>query len=376
MEEFKRKLASVQEIESISPIEGADKIEMCTMVGLGWQCVIGKKDNLKVGDKIIYFEVDSILPEKPEYEFLRERKYRIRTIKLKKQISQGLIIPLPASMQNIPVGTDVTELMGVKKYDPQAQEEATLVVPKHRSRVMQYLMKFKACRYIYLKLNSHEKGEWPQWLSKTDEERIQNCAKILMDNYDKTWYISEKMDGTSFSAFTYNKRSWGIKRRSFGVCSRNIWLKTKHSCNYWNIAEKYDLERKLKDLSSIYTIQGEICGPNIQKNKYNLSELELFVFNVYQDGAMLEPHLMTKFCDSLRLKTVPILHPEFIPSVHIPLTETERTVPAVVNYLVNASLGNSVLLPRKREGIVMRLVDNPRVSFKVINPEFLLEIGE
>lgn len=194
MEEHKRKLASIQIIDKLTPIEGADKIEQASLVDLGWSFVV-KKGEFKSGDKCVYFEIDSILPEKDEYEFLRSRKFRIKTIKLKGTISQGLVIPVPEGMQNIPTGTDITDAMGVKKYDPQAQEEAALSIPKHRSKVMQYLMQFKACRYIYLKLNSQEKGNWPGWLSRTDEERIQNCAKILLNNYDQDWYISEKLDG-------------------------------------------------------------------------------------------------------------------------------------------------------------------------------------
>lgn len=384
MEEFKRKLASVQVIESISPIEGADKIEMCTMEGLGWQCVIGKKENHKVGDKIVYFEVDSILPEKPEYEFLREGKYRIKTRKFKKQIAQGLIIQLPEGMQNIPAGTDITEIMGVKKYDPQGQEEAELSVPKHRSKVMQYLMQFKACRYIYLKLNSHEKGNWPGWLSRTDESRIQNCAKIVLDHFNEEWYITEKSDGQSGTFFTYDRRVCGIKRRTFGVCSRNIWLKTKHSCNYWDIAEKYDLEKKMKAYSLPVVIQGEICGPKIQKNKYVLKELDLFVFNVYIGGKMLSVDDMEAFCKINGLHSVHIITKSFIPAQVI-ATDINGVsdIRTVVNYFINMAIGNTAIccvdvkaLNQKREGLVIRLKSNPKISFKAINPEFLLEIGE
>ena len=377
-----RKLASIQIIDTVSPIDGADRIEVSTMKNLGWFCVT-KKGEAKSGDKVVYFEVDSILPEKPEFEFLREGKFRIKIRKFKKQVSEGLIIPIPEDMKNLDVGTDVTEQMGVKKHDPQAQEEEVDVVPTHRSPVVQFLMKFKLARIIYFAFNTVDKGEWPSFAaSKTDEERIQTCAKILMGNYDKTWYITEKLDGQSGTFFTHYKRVWGIKRKVFGVCSRNIWLKTKHNCNYWKIAEKYDLERKLLALPGTYTVQGEQCGPGIQKNKYNLTELELFVFNVFKDGVMLNPNEMKQFCDYMGLKSVPILTENFCPRNNIPNVADVvdengvLTVKGVVNYLVNMSEGNSILLPRKREGIVIRLVDNPRVSFKVINPQFLLESGE
>ncbi len=380
-----RKLASIQKITSVSPIEGADKIELCNV--LGWQCVIAKRDNFKIGDLVVYVEIDSLMPERPEYEFLRERKFRVRTIKLRGNISQGLILPLsvlPHTLQ-IAEDMDVTEILDIKNYvkGQENQEESVLQVPTHRSPVMQYLMKFKLARSIYFTFNSVDKSEWPSFAaSKTDEERIQTCAKILMANYDRTWYIAEKLDGQSGTFFTYYKRVWGIKRKTFGVCSRNIWLKTKHSCNYWKIAEKYDLEKKLKALPYNYTIQGEIVGPGIQKNKYNLTELDCFVFNVYVDGVMLSPVDMAIFCSTIGMKTVPILTAEFRPNINIPNkpdvidASGALNVSGVVNYLVNMSEGNSVLLPRKREGIVMRLVDDPRISFKVINPQFLLESGE
>lgn len=379
-----RKLASIQVIDKLTPIEGADKIEQATLVDLGWSFVV-KKGEFKPGDKCVYFEIDSILPEKAEFEFLRPRKFRIKTIKLKGIISQGLVIPVPDGMQNIPVGTNITDAMGVKKYDPQVQEEAALSIPKHRSKVMQYLMQFKACRYIYLKLNSQEKGNWPGFAaSKTDEERIQNCAKIVLDHFNEEWYITEKSDGQSGTFFTYDRRVCGIKRRAFGVCSRNIWLKTKHSCNYWDIAEKYDLERKMKAYSQPVVIQGEICGPKIQKNKYRLKELDLFVFNVYIGGKMLSVDDMEAFCKINGLRSVHIITKSFIPA-HVIATDINgiSDIRTVVNYFIDMAIGNTAIcgadakaLSQKREGLVIRLKSNPKISFKAINPQFLLENDE
>ena len=376
-----RKLASIQVIDTISPIEGADRIEIATMKDLGWQCVVAKKDSLVPGTKIVYFEVDSILPEKPEYEFLRERHWRVKTIKLKKQVSQGLIIPVPEFLKDLDIGTDVTEKMEVRKHDPQAQEESELSIPKHRSKVMQYLMQFSTFRYIYLKLNSHEKGNWPSWLSKTDEERIQSCAKILINNYEQDWYVTEKADGQSGTFFSYTSKSWGIPKKKFGVCSRNMWLKTKTTSNYWTIAEKYNIKDIcLKYKNANITIQGEIIGPKIQKNKYQRTELDFLVFNVFMDDTQLTVNEMIKFCRDNNLKYVPVLNLAFNPAEEI---GTGKEVVDIVKYLVAMSQGNTVLtdsenkpIKQKREGIVIRLVSNPRVSFKVINPEFLLEIGE
>jgi RNA ligase (TIGR02306 family) len=384
MEEFKRKLTSIQIIDTVVSIKDADKIEQASLRGLGWSFVV-KRGEFKTGDRCIYYETDSILPEKEEFEFLRSRKFRIKTIKLKGVVSQGLVTPVPESMKGLEVGTDVTEAMGVRKYDPQAQEEAVDTEDKkHRSVVMKYLMGFKPFRSAYMFLNSKEKGDWPEWFSKTDESRIQLCAKLVLCHFNEEWYVAEKLDGQSFSAFTYDKRVWGFKRRSFGVCSRNIWLKTKHSCNYWNIAEKYDLERKMKAYDFPVVIQGELCGPKIQKNKYNLKELEFFVFNVYINGEMLGVNEMEAFCNVNGLKTVPVLSKSFNPSHIIPVGESGVSdAKTVSDCLVRMAEGNTVLcdsdgnrLNCLREGLVIRLKSDPRVSFKAINPQFLLENDE
>ena len=109
--EQERKLAHIEIIEELREIPGADKIEVAKV--LGWECVV-KKGEFKKGDIVVYVEVDSIMPDKPEYEFLRDRKFRIRTIKLKGQVSQGLVLPCPSSLGF--VGDDVTDILGITKY--------------------------------------------------------------------------------------------------------------------------------------------------------------------------------------------------------------------------------------------------------------------
>jgi hypothetical protein len=373
-----RKLASIQKIATISPIEGADKIQVCTMEGLGWECVI-KKDEFKVGDKVVYVEVDSIVPERQEFEFLRERKFRVRTIKLRKQVSQGLVLPMsvlpPLEYDFYLVGNDVTEELGIKKYDPQAQEEDALVIPKHRSPVMKFLMKNKAFRTVYMKLNSKEKGQWPNWIAHTDEERIQTCAKILMNNFNKPWYITEKLDGQSATFFTHYERVWGFRKLAFGVCSRNIWLKTPDNSNYWKIAKMFDLEKKLKACKEEIVIQGEILAPNVQKNKYGVTEPDFYVFNIIRNGKRVGHEEMVSYCVGLGLKHVPIVFNSFMPGLL--WNDLKEQTQAVVKHMVDLSIGYSRLAPTiNREGIVVRLMEDPVVSLKVINPEFLLKNGE
>jgi hypothetical protein len=192
-----RKLATIQKISELRPIPGADKICVALLEGLGWEIVI-RKDEFKVGDTAIFIEVDSVVPDRPEFEFLRERKFKVKTIRLKKQVSQGLIVPLSVlhTLQSkFEIGLDVTEELGIKKYDPQLQEEQTLQSTKHRSKFMKFAMRFAPFRFVYMLLNSKEKGNFPSWISKTDEERIQNCATLLINNLDKPFDISEKCDG-------------------------------------------------------------------------------------------------------------------------------------------------------------------------------------
>jgi len=369
-----RKLASIQVISSLKPIEGADRIVCATI--LGWECVVKKDEGHKVGDLIIFIEPDSILPEKPEFEFLRERKFRVKTIKLRKQISQGLVMPLsilPSDHRiNLEEGVDVTEILQIRKHDSQLKEENDLVQSqKNRSPILRFFMNFSIFRYIYFKLFGKIKGNWPdEYVQKTDETRIQVCARKLMEHYNEEWYIGEKLDGQSFTAFTYLQKAWGLWRKSFGICSRNLWLKSRGKNNYWKMAEKYALEQRLIDCKGNIVIQGEICGPGIQGNKYNLAERKLYVFNVFRDGIMFSLADMESFCNCSGLQTVPILNRSFIPSRDI---GEGKEVSEVVKHMVELSQGDSQLLKRKREGIVVRLKSNPRISFKVINPYFLLE---
>ena len=373
MDEIKRKLASIQKITDIRPIEGADKIEVAQV--LGWECVV-KKSEFKIGDVIVYFEVDSILPERNEFEFLRERKFRIRTIKLRKQVSQGLVMPLSILPQDYSVGeegSDVTELLGVKKHDPQAQEENDLAGSiKYNSKVLKFFMQFAAFRWVYFKLNHVDKG-WPGWISKTDEERIQSCAKLIINNMDKLWYVTEKLDGQSATYFYHKSMKWGLPHWIFGICSRNIWLKRPTNGSYWKMAEKYDLKNRFKKFGNELILQGENIGPAIQKNKYGLEENDLRVFTVKIDGVNWNVHQMEEACFELGLTTVPVIDRAFDPKRELGnLTEVHDVVQA----LVKMSIGKSTLADTPREGLVFRLIENPNISFKVINPEFLLKWNE
>ena len=169
-----RKLAHIEYITDIQPIPKADLIAVATV--LGWKVVV-KKGEFKVGDKVVYVEVDSIMPALPQYEFLKERKYRIRTIKLKGQVSQGLVLPLsslPEGWKKLSIGQDVTDALSIVKYDPQAEDESS----QNTSSFVKFMKRFKWYRKFFM---NKKKGGFPDWIKKTDEERIQNMPQILSD---------------------------------------------------------------------------------------------------------------------------------------------------------------------------------------------------
>jgi len=366
-----RQLASIQKIVSIRPIENADKIEVAQV--LGWECVV-KKNEYKVGELVVYIEIDSKVPERPEFEFLRERKFKVKTIKLRKQISQGLVVPLSVLPSKISIaeGIDVTEALGITSYEKQIEEADEVTDAKSSSKALKLLMRFKPFRMVYLRLNTHNKGNFPSWISKTDEERIQVCASLVMNNFDKPWYITEKLDGQSGTFFLHKERKWGFPTWNFGVCSRNIWLKTPNTSSYWTIAKKYDIESKLRSLKKEIVIQGEIIGPKIQKNKYQVTDVDFYVFNIVENGKRVSYTRIIEVCDNLGLKYVPILG-TLTPSS---TWNDKKEVIDVVKAMVGHSEGNSTLFKRPREGVVWRLCENPNISLKVINPTFLLQNNE
>jgi len=359
-----RKLASVQIIDKLDPIPGADKIERATV--LGWEVVV-RKGQFQVGDKCIYIECDSQLPVRPEFEFLRERKFRVKIIRLRKQISEGLIFSLAElGVKDFKVGTDISAILGITKHNPEAEQEkeSTTRVPKNKT--LQYFMKYAWFRNIWNALNPREKKGWPEYLRKTDETRIQAFPQELSKCTNVV--VSVKLDGQSGSFFLYSKKNFlGITKRVFGVCSRNLYLKTKHNCNWWNIAIKENIEAKLRRFSKDICIQGEVIGPGIQDNKYHLTELKLYVFNVWdiKRQCFFTFEEMRAFCSIAGFQMVPIVHVGELPF---------KEVHQLVEY---ADAPDTIDPSIPREGIVIRSVDNyygdRPISFKVINPSFLLK---
>lgn len=359
-----RKLASVQKIINIEPIEGADAIEKATV--LGWQVVIAKKDNLKIGDNVVYIEIDSIMPEKPEFEFLRQRKFRVRTIKLRNTISQGLILPISVLPKGKYLeGADVTSLLSVRKYDPQAEIEQRLANEKN-ARETNKIKKLLNRMSWFRKLFGAKRASFPSFIHKTDEDRIQLFPHICENEANTIFEVTEKVDGQSGTYFLVQTKGWfGKKKFTFGVCSRNLLLPKPDNSSYWTIAKKYDIEKVLKSLigdNKYVVVQGEIIGTNIQGNKYGVKEHDFFAFNLIASEVKVGTTAKRYLLEQHGIKCVPLLDTNF---------KLKPTIAEMVDY----SNGKSVLADTLREGVVIRNYEK-NISFKVVSPEFLLKHNE
>ena len=334
---MERKLASIQIVKEIKPIPGADMIEVVRINN--WD-VVSKKGEYKVGDFCIYCEIDSFLPIKEEFEFLRKTSYkkmsdgtegfRLKTIRLRGQLSQGLLLPihvLPLG-ELVSEGKDVTEMLGIVKYEHPIPAE----------------------------LNGIAKGLFPSFIRKTDEERIQN----LSDKYEaikksgKDFYVTEKLDGTSATFY--------LKDGEFGICSRNLELLYSEGNTFWKVARELKLEEKLKSLGKNICIQGELLGPGVNGNIYKLNKHTLRIFNIY-DIDLCKYYTLDVFINTiqnLKLQEIPILDSNF-------------DLPKTIDELLFIADGKSKLNGNiDREGLVIRSVDR-KISFKVISNKFLLK---
>jgi RNA ligase (TIGR02306 family) len=338
-----RQLATVQKIKALEPIEGADAIEKATV--LGWQLVV-KKGDFKEGDMCVYCEIDSILPERPEFEFLKSRGMRIKTVRLRGQISQGIAFPLsviPSDITVVGEGQILDAVLGVSKYEPP--------IP--------------AC------LSGKVKGTFPSFIPKTDETRVQVLQKVLSKYKGEKCYITEKLDGSSATYYINN----GV----FGACSRNMELLEDEDNSFWKVARSLGLEGKLRSLDGNYAIQGELIGEGIQGNKYKLSGQTVYFFNLF-DIDKFEYLPFSRYAAAMEFMGLPT----------VPVLDLDYCLPESVDEIIQRATVKSTLKPDVwAEGIVIRpLVEkvdmilsnmnfnNGRVTFKAINPEFLIKYGE
>jgi RNA ligase (TIGR02306 family) len=332
-----RKLATIRTIEALDPIPNADAIELAT-VG-GWK-VVAQKGLYKVGDLAVYFEIDSWMPTKLA-PFLSKGKEprvfegiqgeRLRTIKLRGQLSQGLLIPLREcegedyTFDAFEEGYDVTELLGVVKWE----------------------------KPINAQLAGVCKGNFPTLIPKTDQERVQNIKKELLAVHCDLFEVTEKLEGSSMTVYRIDGE--------FGVCSRNMDLKRDENNSFWKTAVFLDIENKMIALEmDNVAIQGELIGPGIQGNIYGLSQPEFHVFDIYsiKDGEYVTPQHRWDVVAKLGLSHVPVLDDMFV------MTDS-------IDELLNLAEGVSRLANVEREGLVFKQLDGG-MTFKAISNKYLL----
>jgi len=413
-----RKLAIVSEIASVDLVPGADRLEVVTMSNNSWQVVTAKGSFLPK-QKCVYFEIDSALPEEERYEFLKERcsktldgktVYRLRTIKLKGCISQGLCLPLsefPEIAEDVEVGTDVTEVLNVKLYRKPVSDRRTF-------------------------LSGFSGGDFPTHLCpKTDETRIQAYSpEQVFRFFGNTFELTEKLDGTSCTMIAHKVDG----AYTLTVCSRNNIVKpsgkqivkwtvvedgvaTENEKEvdvqsvYWNMAEKYHIKSRLVEWCGKYerqiALQGEIIGPGIQSNRQKISDVCFRVFHIY-DVDRQRYLLPSERKDVLEeINSIPIYcvseeHTQELAPViaHVPSLEyrkLEPTLPMLSQAINNLNSQEEIwnefrgyvvreftkqLLEEAdgqgfnncpREGLVFKSCVDPRCSFKVVSNAYLLK---
>jgi RNA ligase (TIGR02306 family) len=327
-----RKLATIRKISDIVNIEDSDSLAVVSIDG--WKVVV-KRGEYQIGDLIIYCEVDSWIPTeiapflskgKEPKEYNGVKGERLKTVRLRGQLSQGLILPVSLLKAEFSLEKDVSEELNIQLYEPP----------------------------IPAQLSGITKGYFPSYIPKTDEERVQNIdySKLL----GLTYYVTEKLDGSSITIY--------LKDNEFGVCSRNLDLKEDDNNTFWKTVRTLDIESKLKDHSlNNIALQGELIGEGVQGNRYNIKGHDIRFYNVY-DIDKQEYYAFNEFKNliyTLRLLTVPILDENKV------ITESQQEL---ISYADNKSILNNKI---DREGVVMRTLDKYRVSFKIISNKFLLK---
>ena len=335
-----RKLATIRRIDALDPIEGADKIELAT-VG-GWK-VVAQKGLYNVGDLAVYFEIDSWIPTTVAPFLTKAGQYpkvfegvegeRLKTIKLRGQLSQGLLIPyreaIPFAEQGVLIeGDDVTELLGILKWEK--------AIPANLAGVC--------------------KGNFPTLIPKTDQERCQNLVKEINAAVERgtRFEVTEKLEGSSMTVYRI--------KGEFGVCSRNMNLKEVQGNTFWDTARADDIEAKMIAVDEYwdFAIQGELIGPGIQGNIYGLTKPQFCVFDVYnvQSGEYLAPEARRALIEKMGLTHVPVLNKDYV------LNQT-------VGQIIDSAEGQSVMAKVEREGVVFKEV-NGGFTFKAISNKYLL----
>lgn len=354
-----RKMASIQTIRDITPIEGADAIVLAHVNG--WSAVV-KKDEFEIGQTVLFCEIDSWIPHniapflskgKEPREYLGVKGERLRTVKLRGQLSQGLILPVsimqPEEYADKVEGDDVSSAIAIVKYEPP----------------------------IPAQLAGQVRGNFPSLVTKTDEERVQNIQGL--DKYlDEVFVETEKLHGTSVS-FVLNEKG------ELEVCSRNLSLKEDENNLYWKLAKKNDAISLLNTVKNYYeaegvsvvtvAIQGEGVGQGVQKGwEYGIQVPEFFMFSIQVNGVKIkeDDYQMFKqmFDDSFQVKSVPEICKSTLRKI---VGESEDVRKTLLKYVEGKSAIDGKTI---REGSVFRCLTDSSFSFKVVSNQFLLKGGD
>jgi RNA ligase (TIGR02306 family) len=331
-----RKLATVRFIHAIDPIPGADAIEVATLGG--WKVVV-KKGEFEPGDLAVYLEIDSWVPTQLA-PFLSKGKEprvfdgilgeRLRTVRLRGQLSQGLLLPYAVLGRIAGANEDVSQELGIVKYEPP----------------------------IDARLAGLVKGPFPGVIPKTDQERMQNLTEEIAAAVEAglKFEVTEKLEGSSMTCYMIDGE--------FGVCSRNLDLKPDANNTLWAVAQSNSIEAKMRAVDEHWSwaIQGELIGPGIQNNIYRLSKHEFRVFDVYdiQTGKYLPPKARRDLIERMDLKHVPVL-----------LVDKDLGVGVVEDILIWADDQSRLNEKQTREGIVFKQADGG-MTFKAISNRYLL----
>lgn len=402
-----RELAYVVIIDDISAIDGYDRVELAH-VG-GWTVVVGK-DEFHPGDPAIYFEIDSKLPEVEPFNhmsFLAQKHYKIKTQKMCKSISQGFLMSAANfgwhiendSISNAPYIVDdkgrchyaagesrfLTADLGVVYNEPGDNIRKAAPADKYKLMAQRHGKLFskqpyrwlmgrnwgKKLLFIFFGKKTDKKKNWPDWVTKTDEERAQNMPWILEDKSE--WIATEKIDGSS-TTFTMKRGHGLFKKPKFYVCSRNVVFDTPEKANncyydtnvYLEMAEKYDIKNVLTDILKTFpevewvTIQGETYGGKIQNRDYSTDKHDFAAFNlIFSNTGRWNSVDMKRFLLTYNIPCVPILSENYI-------------LPDTVEELLKDADGVSKIDGKMREGIVFRSKDGLR-SFKAVSNDYLLK---
>lgn len=357
-------LATVQRISELKPIEGAENIELAIV--LGWQVVV-KKGQFKEGELCVYIQIDTVVPDKPEFEFLRDRSFRVKTIKLRKQLSQGILFRIEEVLHTTDYGKfkegkDVTDLLEIKKYEkpdnnPENYEKHR--VPKLWYKKWIYLFKFNVLFKLFPKLRKQSRSPFPTHLLPiTDEERIQNIPQVLEKYKNKQFIVSYKMDGSSISII--HSRVFG--KSKFRICSRRFELHDTKN-DWYKVFDRTDFKSEILKLVKYYktddiAVQGEAIG-KFNGNHHNLQSEQIRLFNIYVNGKRVNQKEFIQVCLANNIPHCPMYK-----QVTLNHTLTEILKMSEINDILNPSV--------QAEGLVWRSIDD-NLSFKVINNKYLLK---